>query len=205
MYVPKIFVATKAEDVESYIVNHPFATLVSYSMDAGIHGTHIPLEISSRDGNKFLIGHLAKANGQKLNFDGQQEMMAIFMESHAYISSSWYEKINVPTWNYIAVHVYGRARVIEGVELYDSINKMVDRYEKGRESRFHLENFEEQELQAHLNGLVGFEMTMDRVEASYKLSQNRNDKDHQEIIDQLEKTGDHLSASIAKEMKKNRG
>ncbi len=124
------------------------------------------------------------------------------MQSHAYISSSWYDHVNVPTWNYIAVHIYGKAEKIEGEELINSISDLVDQYEEGRKGRFRLSQFSESERRAHLNGLVGFRMSIDRVEAAFKLSQNRKENDYQEIIRQLQESGIQLDQSIAEEMKK---
>lgn len=204
MYVPSMFTAKSLKDVETYIKKNSFATLISQGAGGRPIGTHIPLQYVEKGGEEFLYGHIAKANQQKLSFDKEQDLLAIFMETHAYISSSWYDHVNVPTWNYIAVHVYGKARVITGKELYRSIDSLVNEFESKRPNRFHLSDFGEEELSAHLNGLIGFEMTVDQVEASYKLSQNRKDEDYFEIIKQLEATGDSLSMHIADEMKKNR-
>lgn len=204
MYVPSMFSAKSLKDVEAYMKKNSFATLISQGAGGRPIGTHIPLQYVEKRGKEFLYGHIAKANQQKLSFDEDQNLLAIFMETHAYISSSWYDHINVPTWNYIAVHVYGKARIITGKELYESIDNLVNEYESDRPNRFHLTDFDEEQLDAHLNGLVGFEMSVDQVEASYKLSQNRKDEDYFEIVKQLEATGDALSIHIADEMKKNR-
>lgn len=202
MYVPKTFIAPSIAAVESYIRKNAFATLIS-NVD-GLVGTHIPLLLSKYKGEDVLLGHVAVANQQAKVFDGKQELLAIFMQSHAYISSSWYDHVNVPTWNYIAVHINGTAEKIEGEELVDSINELVDQYEEGRPRRFHLNDFEPEERDAHLSGLIGFRMRIGKVEASFKLSQNRKENDYQEIIKQLNKSGIQLDEEIANEMKKLR-
>jgi transcriptional regulator len=199
-----MFKITDTEIVEAHIKKNSFATLVSHCNESGLTATHIPLHFQHLKGISSLTGHISIANGQKEALQKSQEVMAIFMQDHAYISSSWYDHVNVPTWNYIAVHVYGKCRILEGRELYESINQMVNHYEEGRKGRFHLHQFEEKELQAHLNGVVGFEMSMDRIEAAFKLSQNRKDQDYQEIIRQLENTKDPLQSHIANEMRKLR-
>lgn len=204
MYVPAMFKITDTEIVEAHIKKNSFATLVSHSSENRLTATHIPLHFSQLKGNSLLTGHISIANEQKEALQKGQDVMAIFMQDHAYISSSWYDHVNVPTWNYIAVHVYGKCRILEGAELYESINQMVNHYEEGREGRFHLHHFEEKELKAHLNGVVGFEMSLDRIEAAFKLSQNRKDNDYQEIIRQLSESKDPLQLHIAEEMKKLR-
>lgn len=201
MYIPKKFRGTNLEDVEKYIHNNSFATLVATG-DQRLIASHIPMILHQKDDKKFLLGHISKANELKRALDNQTELLAIFMEKHAYISSSWYDHINVPTWNYISIHVYGRARVIEKDELYNSIHKMVEKYESGRQDRFSLSDMPKKMRDAHFNGLIGFEMSVDHLEAAYKLSQNRNEKNYTEIIRRLEKEGDPLSLDIASEMKK---
>lgn len=198
MYVPKIYRPKDPEIVYSYIEKHSFATLVTQG--ERLLASHIPLLLEHTDSGSYLSGHVAKANDIIDQLKDGQEVLAIFMEHHAYISSSWYDHINVPTWNYIAVHIYGRASILTGDELYHSIENMVNKYESGRENRFQLKDFGQQELDAHLNGLVGFRVSIDRVEAAYKLSQNRKDRNYKEIISQLRQGGSDLELAIAQEM-----
>ena len=82
------------------------------------------------NGEDVLVGHMSKLNPQWGNFHDNEEVLAIFNGPHTYVSSSWYEKENVPTWNYIAVHVYGKIKIIVGAELLNSLRKLVDKYEK---------------------------------------------------------------------------
>lgn len=202
MYVPKIYKPKNPEIVYSYIEKNAFATLVTQGN--GLLASHIPLLLEHGPDGAYLSGHVAKANGIVEQLQGDQEFLAIFMEQHAYISSSWYDHINVPTWNYIAVHIYGKATILTGDDLYESIDHMVNKYESGRKDRFSLKDFGEQELAAHLSGLVGFRMSIDRIEAAYKLSQNRKDHDYKEIISQLTQSGTDLELAIAQEMEQLR-
>lgn len=204
MYVPKLHQPKDLSDVYNYIRNNGFATLLS-NQDNRIIATHIPLLLEEQEeGTYRLLGHIARANEQKVQLGSGEEHLAIFMESHAYISSSWYDHINVPTWNYIAVHVYGKTRVLVDEELTEAIHLLVEQYEDGRDGRFKLSDMPTKMLEAHLRGLVGFEMTMDKIESSYKLSQNRNDNDYKNIIQQLENEEKDQSNTIAQEMKKFR-
>src|SRR4026207_836328 len=127
MYVPKQFRNNDASTISDFIRHHGFGILVSQS-DSRMVATHIPLELSE-DETK-LRGHIAKANPQWKHFQNKSEIMVIFPGPHAYVSSSWYDHENVPTWNYIAVHVYGKIQIIEGDELYSALKQLVDKYEK---------------------------------------------------------------------------
>ncbi len=204
MYVPRLFRAPSSEAVVDYIRRNSFATLISVNQAQRPIATHIPLLIQEAGDGHILSGHLSIANEQRAQLEDGHELLAIFMQQHAYISSSWYDHVNVPTWNYIAVHVYGTVRMLTGDELYQSISDMVDTYEDGREGRFHLRDFSEKELKAHLNGVVGFEMSMDDIQAAFKLSQNRKDHNYQEIIRQLASSEDSLERLIAEQMKEMR-
>ena len=170
----------------------------------GLLASHIPLLLEKSEQSNYLTGHVSKANEIIDQLNDGQEVLAMFMEHHAYVSSSWYDHINVPTWNYIAVHIYGTATLLTGDDLYDSIENMVNKYESGRKDRFHLKDFGPGELNAHLNGLVGFRISIDRVEAAYKLSQNRKDHNYKEIISQLRLGGTDLELAIAQEMEELR-
>lgn len=204
MYIPKKFEAPSVQAVEQFIKENGFATLVGY--DNGIPiATHTPLMIAEDvDGDKKIIGHISVANPQAICFDGEQEMMAVFMEHHTYISSSWYDHINVPTWNYIAVHVYGKVSKIEEEDLYHFLDKLTNKYEGDSPSAFKVKDMPEDMMANQMKGIVGFEMDVTKVEASYKLSQNRDDKNYKEIIRKLEERGDEFSMKIAAEMSKLR-
>jgi transcriptional regulator len=199
MYVPGYYKNTNAEEVKDFVRQHSFGTLVSHTGEK-LWGTHLPLELTT-DG-KFLHGHMSKGNQQWKNVHNDDEVMAIFTGPHTYISSSWYDHENVPTWNYIAVHVYGRLRVIEGDELFQSLKSLLDRYEKDSERPVSMESMTPEYLQKSLLGLVGFEITITNIEAAYKLSQNRDQKNHGNIIGELEKRKDNDSHLVAEEMKK---
>ena len=79
---------------------------------------------------------------------------------------------------------------MEGEALVANLRSLVHQYEDGRENRYHLEDMEADEFQAHLNGVVGFELTMDRIESAFKLSQNRNDQDFKSVVEHLKSAGE---------------
>ncbi|MEY2631306.1 MAG: Protease synthase and sporulation protein 2, partial [Bacteroidota bacterium] len=131
------------------------------------------------------------------------EVLAIFSGAHTYISSSWYDHENVPTWNYLAVHVYGKVRVYNHEEALDFLKKLVDKYEAKSETPVRVENLSEKTMrEAH--GIVAFEIEITSLEAQKKLSQNRDDKNYKNIIEELEKTKENQAIAIAEAMKNNR-
>jgi transcriptional regulator len=200
MYIPNHFKQPDENAVRTFIRENGFGTLIS-QVERQLWASHIPMELS--DDGKKLSGHISRGNKSWRSFDTSGEVLAIFQGPHAYISSSWYDHENVPTWNYIAVHVYGSIRIIEGDELYQALKSMLDKYEAHVDHPVRMDSLSEDYLHQHLKAVTGFEISINRIEASYKLSQNRDAKNHQSITQQLERKGDANSLAIASEMKKH--
>lgn len=203
MYIPRLFKNDDGEAIQQFIQENGFGIIVSHS-DHGILATHIPMELEEEKDEFFLRGHVAKGNPQWKHFENEQEVLAIFQGVHTYISSSWYNHINVPTWNYLAVHVYGNIRLLNDSELYQSVKRLVDNYEQDSSKPFTVESMPEDDLKKQMRGIVGFEIKITKIEGKKKLSQNRNDEDYQNVISELEKRNDSHSHQIAKEMRKLR-
>lgn len=128
----------------------------------------------------------------------------IFNGPHAYISSSWYEHENVPTWNYQAVHVYGKASLIEGIALEQDLTSLLEKYESFRENPVLWDKLSPELLQQEMKGIKGFKIKVEEVQAAYKLSQNRNASDYANIIKELYKEENPHADALAEAMKKNR-
>ncbi len=128
----------------------------------------------------------------------------MFQGPHAYISSSWYNHANVPTWNYLAVHVYGKIRLIEGEELLNHLKNLVNTYEEERPNRVSVEGMNGAYLESQIRALVGFEIRITEVQASAKLSQNRDQTNFENIITELSKSDLDLDQKVAEEMRKFR-
>ena len=201
MHIPNIYKNENLAEVKSFLVENSFGILINQT-DGKLTGTHIPMELDKDEhGAAVLVGHIAKANPQWKNFQENGEVLAIFNGPHSYVSSSWYEKENVPTWNYIAVHVYGKIKIIEGEELLESLKKLVDKYEVNSENPVSVEKMSAKTMR-QINGIIGFSIKITEIQAAYKLSQNRNESDYHNIVGKLENTGNLYSSELAKEMKK---
>lgn len=203
MYVPTYFKVEDQQEIEAFIQANAFATLVSNDGDAPV-ATHLPLELEKREGKLFLTGHLAYANPHWRTFSQNPTVLAMFQGPHAYVSASWYSHQNVPTWNYMAVHAYGQVRIVAEDRLKQILAELLEKYETGRMNAVLWENLSPESLAPQLKAIVGFEVEVERIEAKYKLSQNRNDTDYQSIIDHLERSDDADAQKVAEAMRKIR-
>jgi len=199
MYIPKHFANNDPEDVLAFINKYSFGTIIT-AQDNMPFGTHVPFVAEMRDGEIVLSSHLAKANphAQQL-FDN--EAMVIFTEPHAYISPQHYEKEqSVPTWNYIAVHAYGKATPVDDTEQFLGLmEKMIAQYEPAYFNQWAKLPMDFKTKM--LNAIVGFEIRVTTLEAKNKLSQNRSEKERQNIIAAFENSVDVNEATIAAYMK----
>ncbi|MBK7569746.1 MAG: FMN-binding negative transcriptional regulator [Bacteroidetes bacterium] len=202
MYIPKINKLTEQETIYRFMQENSFAIIVS-ELNGEIIATHMPVELEENDkGEKVLRSHMAKQNPQWNNFEKFDQVLVIFSGPHTYISSSWYDHVNVPTWNYIAVHVYGKPRILDEEETIGVLTRLVNRYENASEKPFKMENLSEDYLQSHLKALVAFEISIDRIDAKQKLSQNRNEHNYDLVINELNKREDAQSDAVKKEMER---
>lgn len=203
MYIPDLYKNENQEDIQNFIHQNGFAILVNQT-DGKLWATHTPLILETNaEGKQILVGHISKANPQAESFKSNDEVLALFSGAHSYISSSWYDHENVPTWNYLAVHVYGKVTVYNHEQAVDFLKKLVDKYEAKSEKPVRVENLSEKTMR-EARGIIAFEIVITSIEAQKKLSQNRDDKNYQNIITELEKTNDNQALDIANEMKKNR-
>lgn len=200
MYIPKYFKNEDLVAVKDFITANGFGILIN-QVDDMPWATHIPLILDkSNEGKDTLIGHISRANKQWKEFIHNKNVLVIFLGPHAYISSSWYDHENVPTWNYQAVHIYGIIKIIEGQLLKDKLAKLVDKYESGLDNPVSVDNMSPDFVAQEMAGIVGFEIEITQIQAASKLSQNRDENNYNRIIDGLYKKADFYSIEIAKLM-----
>ncbi len=186
MYTPEYYKNTDLAQIKQFIKANSFGILLTTKTNK-ITGTHIPLELEiDPNGNEVIYGHVAKANMQWQQFDDSEEVLLIFNGPHAYVSSSIYTKEDVPTWNYIAVHVYGTIKIIDKTELTYALDKLVNKYEAGYKNPVSINNLSKNTMR-QINGIVGFKITITNLQATYKLSQTRCEQDQKNIIASLNK------------------
>jgi transcriptional regulator len=204
MHIPNYFAVTDRELIRQFIMENSFATIVSPGEGYPV-ATHIPLELEVNEaGEEVLWGHVSRANPQWRLLETQPGVLAIFQSPvHHYISSSWYGHPNAPTWNYMSVHVSGRATLITGDKLWEAVRRLTNRYEQIAEHPVSLDTLPPS-VQKQMNGLVGFELSIDKVEAAFKLSQNRNAEDYENIIRELQALGTAAAGLMAAVMRQQR-
>jgi transcriptional regulator len=199
MYIPKLYREEDRNKILEFLRQNDFATLIAYDGEKPV-ASHLLMEIVEARENLFVNGHMSRANPLWKLLDRNQEVLVIFQGPHTYISPTWYNHINVPTWNYQSVHVYGKPRLItEYDEAYAVLKRLVDRYESN--SQYKLETLPQDFVEKEIKGIVAFQIEVTNIEANYKLSQNRKDEDYANIIHQLDQRTDELSHSVAEAMK----
>lgn len=201
MYIPKYFKVTNVDEVWDFVQKNSFGTIVTTKKGKPI-ATHLPLGLNKKDDDYYITGHMAYGNPQWRTFETCEDTLAMFQGPHAYISSSWYEKENVPTWNYQAVHVYGKANILEKDELIEELTLMLGKYEENRANPVLWDNLSPDLLERELKGIVGFKIKVEEIQAAYKLSQNRNETDYVNIITKLQNEGNSNSEQMAELMEK---
>ena len=198
MYIPPKYRNSNLDEVRQFLEDNAFGILISKGNPYPL-ATHIPLELDTDEqGNDILVGHLAKANPHWKSFESQPDVLAIFNGPHSYISSSWYKDEEVPTWNYIAVHIKGKLQILTEDELLSILHKLVDKYEKDSDNPIRLDDLSAKTMR-QVNGIVGFKIAIDEIHAAYKLSQGR-ETDHPKIIEELRKRSSGMSNEVADAM-----
>ena len=200
MYIPELYKNNNPEEINDFLQKNSFGILVNLT-DGKLWATHIPLEIEIKNGKQILYGHLSKGNPQWKSFANNQKILAIFSGPQSYISPSWYDHENVPTWNYIAVHVYGTIKIVDEEGAYEILKKQIDKYEINSENPVRIENLSAESL-TQMNGIIAFEIEIEEIQAVNKMSQNRDDKNYKNIILELEKTKNPDGMAVAKTMSK---
>ncbi|ALH99347.1 TPA: FMN-binding negative transcriptional regulator [Staphylococcus aureus] len=199
MYIPKFFQVNDFKEIEQFIQSNSFGMIVTEDQGKPL-ATHLPLIFQKNGADYYISGHIAKGNPQWKTLNGNGNVLIIYQGAHAYVSSSWYEKENVPTWNYQAVHLYGEATVLNEQETIDGLKTLLTKYEQNRENPVLWDNLAEN-TQMQAKAIVGFKVKIKKIEAAYKMSQNRNEQDYNNIIKNLEDEHNSSSKAVADVMK----
>ncbi|GAC1622984.1 MAG: FMN-binding negative transcriptional regulator [Candidatus Elarobacter sp.] len=197
MYVPPHFRIDDPAEIAAFMRSNAFATLVSVHEGAPF-ATHLPLLVDGEGASLTLAGHVARANPQWRSL-ADQESLALFTGPHAYVSPSWYGNAkSVPTWNYAAVHVYGRARLVaDPAQVYDTLRRLTER-EEGRSAKpWRIESLPDDYVGTMMEGIVAFTIVPSRVEGKYKLSQNRDRADRETVARELSASPSELARETA--------
>ena len=200
MYVPTHF-APADEDVQRLLVHHGAADLVTVGPD-GFEATMLPF-VYDRD-RGALLGHVARNNDHWKHAHGQRGLV-IVRGPDSYVSPNWYPSKAehgrvVPTWNYMTAHVHGTVTVHDDVVwLDDLVRRLTDLHESGRPAPWSVDDVPERFYRGQLRAIVGIELAVERIEAKFKLSQNRPSGDIDGVVTGLRSAGDQRSADAVEE------
>lgn len=200
MYVPKHFQEEDLSILQAFMRDYSFTTLVSTQEDGLPVATHLPVVLETEPAPYGTIkAHVALGNAQWRGLQTEREVLVIFQGPHSYISPSWYEvALSVPTWNYVAVHAYGKPRLItEQGELYEHLNSLVTMHEAPLPHPWPLEGLPQDYVEKLMKGTVGLSIAITRLEGKYKMSQNRSEQDRRQVIAQLQQAEDSSTREVA--------
>ena len=191
MYLPPHFREDDPATIHAFVASVRLATLVS-SGSGGLRASHVPMLLDAEPApHGTLLLHLARANEQWRDLASDGSALAIFAGPEAYVTPSAYETKRetgkvVPTWNYVAVHAYGTARITEDpVELHALVRRLTDVREGERDAPWSVSDAPEPFVDGQLRGIVGVTIAVDRYDAKWKMSQNRSDADVRGVIADL--------------------
>lgn len=203
MYIPEHFRVREHADAIAFMQANPFAIVVSATSD-GPFATHAPLAVREVEEQLIVRGHVAKANPHWRYFEQQPDCLTIFHGPHAFVSASNYEtRENVPTWNYGAVHVYGKARVFFAPEeLLKVLHELMGTFEPAYAEQW--AGLADAYRERMLSHIVGFEIAVHKIEAKFKLSQNRTRREQANVIDSLSAASDTVVSGVAELMREQR-
>lgn len=202
MYTPRHNRVEDRATLVAFMRAHPFAALVTHGA-AGLRATHLPVAVDEAGDRVVLVAHLARANPQWQDFAGGTETMTIFTEPHAYVSPLHYERFeSVPTWNYAAVHAYGTAHLVEDRdEKHAQQAKLVALFDARYAERF--PRMSPEYMDKMLAGIVSFTIDVTRLDARFKLSQEKLPVERARIVASLESSGDTAASETARLMREH--
>lgn len=202
MYVPSSYAQKDLTVLHDFIEKHGFATLVSHGQSGETQSapiaTHLPLLIDRNAGNQGeLLGHVARANPQAKLSEGTQ-VLAIFQGPHAYISPRWYQVADaVPTWNYLAVHVYGTLKKVDEAQQLRDLETTVNAYEASQENPWSVAEASHEYIQKLAAAILSFRIEIQRIEGAWKLNQHHEPERRKRTIEALLAHGGADQVAIA--------
>lgn len=201
MYIPHLNLMTDKTEIVEFMQRFSFATIITAKDNYPV-ATHLPFLITQKEDAVILTAHFAKANQQWKDIENNT-VLVIFSEPHAYISPKHYDKLqNVPTWNYVAVHVYGKVTVItEQAHVMNILERTIDNYEQAYKAQWN--DLPDGYKSGMIKGIVAFEITVTDIQAKKKLSQNKTTNERTNIINSLSKSDDRNEQLIAEYMERN--
>lgn len=203
MYLPAPFREDRREVQFDLIRAHPLGLLIS-SGPGGLMANPVPFTAYADEAGGVLRAHVARANPQWAELAGPAECLVVFQGPHSYISPSWYPTKTethrvVPTWNYATVHVWARVTIHpEAAWLRRQLDDLTAAHEGRRAAPWRVADAPADFIDAQLKAIVGLELAITRIEAKWKMSQNRSEADRQGVAAGLQAEGSPDQTAVAR-------
>ena len=198
MYVPTQFDEPRTEVLHDLIKQHPFGILFTHGA-SGLDANHIPFELDpQRGGMGVLNAHVARANPVWKDVSDGDEVLVVFRVADAYVSPNWYPSKHefhkqVPTWNYMVAHAYGRIAIRDDERFVRSVVARLTRtHEASQPAPWKMTDSAREDIDAMLKAIVGLEIEITRLVGKSKLSQNKEVRDIRGVGEALKTQGDHM-------------
>jgi len=203
MYAPDSFREDEPAVLQRWMRTWAFALLTSVGPEGPV-ASHVPLWLDPDEGPLgTLYGHLARANPQWRGFDGRGQVLAVFAGPHGYVSPRWYASAaQVPTWNYVAVHARGAARLVDDPARVHAVLRKLAGHHEPEAGGWSVDELPLAVLDGLVRGIVSFRLPIERLRGKRKLSQNKAEPDRRCVIDGLRKSGRALDGELAQEMER---
>src|SRR4051794_16051262 len=201
MYNVPHFKASDEREVIDFMHAHPFIILCGVDANNTPVATHIPCLIEERENKIILHAHVMRKQQHTNAFAENSNVLAIFHGTHTYVSASWYEnKQTASTWNYQAVHAKGTLKFLGEDELHQLLTKLTETFENNPHSPSLVQKMDEAYVRSMMKAIVAFEIEVTSIEHIFKLSQNRDNKSYENIIEHLSEQ-DSDARTVAATMK----
>jgi transcriptional regulator len=193
VYLPKAFHEPDPREIHAFLEVHSFGALIVPDPGGGLEIAHIPFLLDPHAGpHGRLRAHVARANPiWRLAAEGRPATV-VFSGPHGYVSARWYEdpRKQVPTWNYMVVHAHGRLEApMDRANLSTLLGDLSSIHERGAPEPWRFDDLEASVRENLLDAIVGLTLSIDRLEAKFKLSQNRSPEDKARVIRALGERG----------------
>ena len=199
MHLPKLFKSEDYNLLKEIIKENAFSSLISYKEK--IMSTKAMMQLNELENDLFHIEtHINRANPVARKIEVGDEVLCDFLGAHSYISSSWYDHINVSTWNYEEVQIYGLVEIMSDNELYNHLKKLTEFFELPQKCPMTLGKMGTEFVEKEMRGALGIKIIPTEIKIKQKLSQNRDEKNFQRIIENLNLSNFENDKIMAKKM-----
>lgn len=199
MYKFDYYTEKDPQKIIEFIKEHNFA-LVAGMGDSHPVATQVPLGIETTGDKILLRGHMMRKTDHHLAFEKNNNVMVVFTGPHCFVSAAWYTNSSMgSTWNYMTVQAKGTMRFLDARGTYNAVKELSDKY-VGASGSASFDSLPPEYIEGMMKGIVGFEIEVESMENTFKLSQNRDLESQRNIIEELMKRSDEHSRKIAREM-----